>query len=92
MDRAVLLGARLGGGKTLIVGAAGISHTTGALSDGEDSGSSTPIKPEYAPAGHVEVSFAFTHVFGMGVAVFRTGGSRSSNSGGALIVQLGFLR
>lgn len=92
IDRSVLLGRRLVAGRMLLVGAAGISHTTGELSNGEQSGTTTPIEPEYAPAAHAELSFALAEVVGIGAAVFWTGGSRSRNAGGAIVLQLGFLR
>ncbi len=92
VDRSVLLGGRVALGRILVVAAGGVSHTTGELSNGEQSASTTPIEPENAPAAHAELSFALADFVGVGTALFWTGGTRSHNSGWAVILQLGRLR
>jgi len=92
VDRSVLFGGRVAFGPLLLTGAGGLSHTTGELSNGEQSGTTTPIEPENAPAVHAEASFALTPFLGFGTAFFWTGGTRSRNTGWAVIAQLGALR
>jgi hypothetical protein len=92
VDRSVLVGGRLAFDRILVLGAAGVSHTTGELSNGEQSGTTTAIRPENAPAAHGEVSFAVAPFLAFGTAFFWTGGTRSRNSGWAVIAQLGALR
>jgi hypothetical protein len=91
-ERAVLAGGRLRAGPLLLVGAAGAGRTTGRRSNGEQSGTTSPVAAEIAPAAHVEATVALGRLVAVGVAGVWSGGRRSNFSGAALILQVGALR
>jgi hypothetical protein len=91
-ERAVLAGGRVHAGPLLVVGGAGVGRTTGRRSRGEQSGTTSPVAAELAPAVHVEATVALGRRIAVGGAGFWTGGRRSTFSGAALVLQLGTLR
>src|SRR5690242_13799919 len=76
IEAAWLFGARTTLGPLLLVVGAGNATMSGRNSNGEQSGSSTPIESATGWTAEAELSCVLGHYFGIGVATFRTGGTR----------------
>jgi hypothetical protein len=92
ISSAWLLGARTTLGPLLLIIGAGSARVSGRDSNGEQSGSTTPIEAERAWTAEGELSFVFGRYLGLGAATFRTGGTRARSSGTFIVVQVGRLR
>ena len=92
IEAAWLFGARTTLGPLLLVLGAGSATMSGRNSNGEQSGSTTPIESATGWTAEGELSCVLGHYFGIGVATFRTGGTRARNTGKFLVLQIGRLR
>lgn len=91
IDNAWLLGARRKLGPLLFVAGAGRARVSGRDSNGEQSGSTTPLEAERAWTTEGDLSFVLGHYLGLGAATIHTGGTRARSSGTFIIVQIGRL-
>lgn len=92
-ERSLLLGARASTGRLSLLAAAGVAHTSGRVSHGEQSGVTSPAPRQTVGSLHLEATIALTRVLGLGVAGFRVGGDPpTAYRGYALMIQVGKLR
>ncbi|HKW46333.1 MAG TPA: hypothetical protein VJN70_02780 [Gemmatimonadaceae bacterium] len=87
-----LLGARTTLGPFLLAAGVGRSQVTGRNSNGEQSGSTTPIAPETGSTAQGELSLMLGSFVSLGGAVYRTQARTYRNRGKAVFVQIGRLR
>lgn len=92
IDSSWLLGARSTLGPLLLVVSGGKATISGRNSNGEQSGTTTPIAEERAWTAEAELSCTLGHYIGVGAATYRTGGTRIQSSGLFVILQAGRLR
>lgn len=89
-ENAVLIGARARTQHAFVLGAVGAGRMWGSHSNGEQSGTRTPIPGETSLALGVEAGVTY-HVIGLGLDLFSASTSRISYRGAALVLQLGYL-
>ena len=92
IDNAWLLGARKTLGPLLLIVGAGRARVSGRDSNGEQSGTTTPVPSERAWTAQGELSCMLGRYLGVGLAKFRTGGPPVRSSGTFVVVQIGGLR
>lgn len=92
VERSWLLGARSNFGPLMLVVGAGKATVIGRNSNGEQSGTTTPIEEARGWTAHGQLSCALGRYFGFGVMKFLTGGTRARSSGTFVVVHVGRLR
>jgi hypothetical protein len=87
-----LLGARKTLGQLLLVVGAGKATVSGRNSNGEQSGTTSPIDDQRAWTAEAELTAMLGRYVGIGAAAYRTGNARMLSRGVFLILQAGRLR
>ena len=92
IDSSWLFGARTTIGPLLLVASGGKAEVSGRNSNGEQSGTTTPIADEREWTAQAEVSCMLGRYVGIGAATYRTGGTRLLSRGLFVVLQGGRLR
>ena len=92
LEKSWLVGAHTTYGPLMLVAGAGQASLSGRNSNGEQSGTTTPIEQGRGWTAEGELSCTLGHYFGFGVARYRTGGTKARSSGTFVVVQVGRLR